>query len=95
VKFEWDSTKAASNLRRHVVSFDEATTVFADPLAATRLDPRYEVEERRFVTLGHSSAHRLIVVAHVDRGDRIRIITARSATGRERRTYEAGEEGRR
>ena len=95
MKFEWDSAKAESNLGKHGVSFDEATTVFGDPLAASRLDPRHEAEEKRLVTLGHSSVNRLIVVAHVDRRDRIRIISARLATGRERRTYEAGEEGRR
>jgi uncharacterized DUF497 family protein len=89
VQFEWDAEKAAANLVRHGVSFDEASTVFGDPLAGTILDPRHSEEELRFVTIGLSTNQRLLVVAHSDRDDRVRIITARRATRRERRKYES------
>ena len=88
VEFEWDAEKAAYNLAKHGVSFDEASTVFGDPLAGTILDPRHSVGERRFVTVGHSERGSLIVVVHVERDGRIRIINARQATRRERRKYE-------
>jgi uncharacterized protein len=88
MQFEWDTKKAAYNLAKHEVSFDEASTVFGDPLAGTILDPRHSVEERRFVTIGHSSAGSLIVVIHAERDDRTRIISARRATRREKRRYE-------
>lgn len=88
MEFEWDARKAAQNLSRHGVSFDEASTVFGDPLAATVRDPRHSVGEFRFVTIGLSTSDRFLVVAHTDRDDRIRIISARRATRRERRQYE-------
>jgi hypothetical protein len=88
VQFEWNAEKAAYNLAKHSVSFDEASTVFGDPLAGTILDPRHSVEEQRFATIGHSARGSLLVVVHVERGDRIRIISARHATPRERRKYE-------
>jgi hypothetical protein len=91
--FEWDPTKAARNLSKHRVSFDEASTVFGDPFAGTIFDPRHSGEEPRFVTIGLSTSHRLIVVAHTEREDRIRIISARQATRRERRTYESEKQG--
>jgi uncharacterized DUF497 family protein len=91
VRFEWDPAKAQSNLRKHGVSFVEAATVFWDPLAATTIDPRPEEEaEVRFVTVGTSKRGRLLVVAHCDRGDAIRIISAREPTRRERLSYEEG-----
>lgn len=88
MKFEWDEKKAAENLRKHGVSFDEATTVFGDPLAITYHDPMHSIEEDRFLTFGYSSSGRLIVVSHVDRGDRIRPMSARAVTRQERNDYE-------
>jgi uncharacterized DUF497 family protein len=88
MKFEWDAAKARSNLRKHGVSFEEASTVFYDTLAATGADPDHSAHEDRFVTFGLSSQGRLLVVAHADRNDSIRIITARPATSPERRIYE-------
>ena len=88
MQFEWDTKKATYNLAKHGVSFNEASTVFGDPLAGTILDPRHSVEEKRFVTIGHSAGGSLIVVIHVERDNRTRIISARRATRRERRKYE-------
>jgi hypothetical protein len=88
MQFEWDSAKARSNLRKHGVSFEEASTVFYDTLAATGADPDHSVGEDRFITFGMSSQDRLLVVAHTDRDDAIRIISARTATPPERRIYE-------
>jgi uncharacterized DUF497 family protein len=86
--FEWDRTKAERNLKSHRVSFDEAVTVFYDPLAATFDDPDHSVDERRLITVGHSSRGRLLVVVHVEHGDNIRIISARLTTARERKRHE-------
>ena len=90
MRFEWDAAKARANLRKHGVSFEEASTVFYDELAATGADPDHSVGEARFVTFGVSSDNRLLVVSHADRGDTIRIISARMATPPERRIYEEG-----
>jgi uncharacterized DUF497 family protein len=90
VRFEWNASKAAANLRKHGVSFHEAASVFFDPLAATGDDPDHSLEERRFVTFGMSSSGRLLVVGHAQRDDAIRIITARTATRAERNLYEKG-----
>jgi uncharacterized DUF497 family protein len=87
-QFTWDPQKAASNLRKHKVGFPEAATAFADPLSLTIPDPDHSVGEERFVLIGQSERRRLVVVAHVERGDLIRIISARLATRRERKTYE-------
>ena len=89
MQFEWDAWKAARNLAKHGISFDEASTVFGDPLAGTIPDPGRSVEEERLVTIGHSDRGTLIVVIHVERGSRTRIISARRATRRERRRYES------
>lgn len=89
--FEWDEEKSRKNLRKHGVSFDEASTIFGDPLSVTIDDPRHSFRELRWVTLGHSARHRLLAVVHTDRGGRIRIISARVATRYERETYEEGE----
>jgi uncharacterized DUF497 family protein len=86
--FEWDDAKATSNLRKHGVSFDDAVTVFDDPLAVTRDDPDHSEDELRFVTIGSSKAGHLLVVCHSDRPDRIRLISARKANRRERRYHE-------
>jgi uncharacterized DUF497 family protein len=85
--FEWDPRKAAANLAKHGVSFDEGSTVFGDPLAGTIGDPVHSADEARFITIGRSDQDRVIVVVHTDREDKIRIISARPATRRERRTY--------
>ena len=89
MQFEWDRAKAESNVRKHRVSFDEAVTVFYNPLAATFDDPGHTVGERRLITVGHSSRGRLLVVAHAERAETIRIISARLATARERKRHEA------
>ena len=91
-EFEWDPAKAASNQERHGVSFVEAATVFFDPLSITMSDPVHSVDEQRFVITGISYQHRALVVVHVDRGVRIRIISARVATPSERKRYESGTE---
>ncbi len=88
LRFTWDPAKAAANLRKHGVSFIEASTAFADSLSATIPDPDHSVGEERFVLMGLSDRGRLLVVAHVERGDLIRIISARLASRRERKTYE-------
>ncbi len=88
MRFEWDRRKAQSNLRKHGVSFDEAVTVFYDPLAATVDDPDHSAGEQRFITIGYSSRHRLLVVSHTERAGAIRIINARRATARERKRHE-------
>jgi len=86
--FEWNPTKAAANLKRHGVSFDEAATTFQDPLARLHDDPGHSVAERREVIVGHSSQGRLLLVCFTHRGSTIRLISARPATRRERRDYE-------
>ena len=90
MRFEWNALKAARNLRKHGVSFDEASSVFFDSLSATGDDPDHSLEERRFVTFGISSSRRLLVVTHMEQRDGIRIITARLATRTERKLYEEG-----
>jgi uncharacterized DUF497 family protein len=87
VQFEWDRDKAAANLRKHRVDFREASTVLHDPLSTTFPDPG-SGGEQRFVTMGTSALGHLLVVAHSDRGDTIRLISARRVTRRERRFYE-------
>lgn len=88
MKFTWDPAKAAQNLIDHGVSFDEATTVFGDALAATIPDPDHSIGEERLITMGQSSGGKLLVVSHIEEGDTIRIISARRATPHERRDYE-------
>lgn len=89
MQFTWDSAKAEQNFLAHGVSFQEAATVFGDPLAGTIPDPDHSVGEERLVTIGQSSAGQLLVVCHVEQGDTIRIISARRATSHEREDYEA------
>jgi len=88
--FEWDAEKARTNLRKHRVSFDEAATAFADPLSLTIPDPDHSLGEERFVLVGLSNRGRIVVVAHVERDGRIRLISARLASKRERHRYEEG-----
>jgi uncharacterized DUF497 family protein len=88
--FEWDDAKAESNERNHGVTFTQAMTVFADPLSITAYAPYHADDEDRFLTLGISVDGRLRVVSHTDRGDLVRIISARKASRRERKDYEDG-----
>ena len=88
VNFEWDPAKARQNRRKHRVSFQEAATVFGDPLAVTYPDPDHSVSEQRFITVGMSGAGRVLMLAHLDRNENIRIISARKTTRRERKHYE-------
>lgn len=87
-KFEWDAQKAQDNVKKHGVGFDEALTVFADPLANIFDDPDHSSDERRELIIGHSAAQRLLIVSFTERGRRTRIIGAREATPRERKAYE-------
>lgn len=86
--FEWDEKKARSNAGKHGISFDEGSTVFGDPLSLTIPDPSHSEVEERFVTMGSSHRGKLLVVVHTERGDNIRIISARPANRRERKAYE-------
>jgi uncharacterized DUF497 family protein len=86
--FEWGEAKAKTNLRKHGVSFDEAQTVFTDPLAMTIPDPDHSADEARFIIIGESDKKRILVVAHTERKKKIRLISARKATRSEREKYE-------
>jgi uncharacterized protein len=95
VRFDWDLVKAATDLARYGVSFEEALTVFGDPLSRTDPDPDHSEDEQRFITVGMSAGGRVTVVWHADRVDDageeiVRIIGARRATPRERKAYESG-----
>ena len=86
--FEWDANKAGDNLAKHAVSFQEATTVFGDSFSLTIPDPAHSQAENRFIILGRSHQGRLLVVVHTERGDNIRVISARPVSRRERKDYE-------
>jgi uncharacterized DUF497 family protein len=86
--FEWDTNKAKKNIKVHGVSFDEASTVFKDNLSLTIYDPLHSEEEDRLILIGNSCKNRLLVIVHMERGDKIRIITARKAAKKERKQYE-------
>ncbi len=88
MKFVWDAAKAASNLRKHGVGFEEASSVFLDPLSATGADPDHSIGEERWLTFGASAVGRVLVVSYTDRRDTIRIISARPCTAIERKLYE-------
>lgn len=88
--FDWDSKKAATNLRKHGVSFDEAATVFLDPHAVSGHDPDHSIGEERYITFGYSRLGRLLAVCHTYRPERIRIVNARRVTRGERKLYEEG-----
>jgi uncharacterized protein len=90
MRFEWDPVKAAANLRKHGVSFDEASTVFGDVLSVSGRDLAHSAGEVRFVTIGISSEGRILVVCHTDRRNVIRIFSARPATRKEKKIYEEG-----
>ena len=91
MKFDWDPVKAAENLANHEVSFEEAQSIFGDPLATTITDPDHSVGEGRFLTAGLSIQQRLLIVWHTEEAEIIRIIGAREVTAHERRIYESGE----
>ena len=87
-EFEWDDEKAIINLKKHRVSFEEGTTIFNDPLFATIPDPDHSKEEERYISIGISVQGRLLVIAHTERKERIRLISCRKATNTERKSYE-------
>ena len=88
LEFEWDKDKASSNQKKHRVTFEEAATVFADPVAAIFDDEAHSGEEEREIIIGHSAENRLLLVCFTERAGAIRIISARRATKKERRDYE-------
>ena len=88
MRFEWDRRKAESNLSKHEVDFDEARSVFEDPLFVAFEDPDHSIGEQRFLLLGRSSRDRILVVAYTEREEAIRLISARKATRKERHAYE-------
>ena len=87
--FEWDEEKAASNVEKHGVSFQVASTIFMDSLSSTISDPLHSFEEQRFITIGESTEREILVVVHTQRDTKIRIISAREATRREHQSYES------
>ena len=86
--FEWDPEKAAENLRKHGVPFEEAETVFDDPLSKTLLDPDHSEGEERYLEIGYSRRRRLLLVSYTEREGRVRVVSARRVTRKERRNYE-------
>jgi uncharacterized DUF497 family protein len=90
LSFEWDPRKAAANVRKHRLSFEEARTAFAEPLGRVVDDPRHSTYEEREVLIGRTDRGRLVAVMFTERGDTVRIISARHATRRERMNYEEG-----
>ena len=91
MQFEWNPDKADLNLKKHGVSFNDASTVLNDLLSVTFPDPDHSYGEERYVIIGLAHTHRLLIVSHTDRGDRVRLISAREANQHERRFYETGE----
>jgi uncharacterized DUF497 family protein len=90
MQFEWNENKAASNLSKHEVSFEEAKTVFDDPLYVEFYDPDHSEDEERYLIVGESNRGRLLIVSYTKRGDSIRLISAREVTRTEREAYEEG-----
>jgi uncharacterized protein len=90
MRFEWDESKAASNLSKHGVSFEEAKTVFDDPLYVDFYDPAHSDDEDRYLIVGESNQRRLLIVSYTERGSLIRLISAREVTRTEREVYEEG-----
>jgi len=90
MEFEWDEEKAAANLADHKVSFDEAKTVFDDPLYVDFYDPDHSYDEQRYLIVGESRQGRLLIVSYTERGDAVRLISAREVTSAERKAYEEG-----
>jgi len=90
MEFEWNPDKSEANLKKHGISFHEASTVFDDPLAITFNDPYHSIREHRFLTFGYSRMDHLLVVVHAERHGKTRVISARRATRQERKIYEDG-----
>ena len=90
MEFEWDEEKATANLAKHRVSFEEAKTVFDDPLYVDFYDPDHSINEHRYIIIGESQQRRLIIVSYTERDDIVRLISAREVTGGERKTDEEG-----
>ena len=90
MEFTWDEKKAAANLAEHGVSFDEAKTVFDDPLYVDFYDPDHSYDEHRYLIVGESRQSRLLIVSYTERGDSVRLISAREVTVSERKAYEEG-----
>ncbi len=90
MEFEWDEEKAAANLAKHGVSFEEAKTVLVDPLSVDFYDPDHTLDEHRYLIIGESQQRRLLIVSYTERDDLVRLISAREVTGSERETYEEG-----
>ncbi len=91
MEFEWDQSKGVSNLRKHGIGFEDATSIFGDPLAFTFRDPDHSVGEARFLTFGVTRTGELLVISHASRNNRTRLISARRATRAERQIYEEGQ----
>lgn len=91
IKIIWSDRKNRQNIRKHRVDFNEARTIFDDPLQISKDDPDHSFDERRFITVGISNQNRLLIIAHTFDDDKIRIITARKPTKGERKTYEEGD----
>jgi len=90
LRFEWNDKKARLNIRKHGIAFEEASTVFGDPLSITIPDTVHSIDEDRFITIGTSVKNKLLIVVHTDCDDIIRIISVRKATGNEKKQYENG-----
>ncbi len=90
MEFEWDTQKAKSNLSKHDISFEEAKSVFEDPLYVDFYDPDHSEAEHRYIIIGESSKHRILLVSYTERGDKIRLISARQATKQEIKAYQEG-----
>ena len=85
--FEWDDTKALENLKKHLIAFEEALTLFNDPFAVTWYDPDHSISEHRFISIGISVKNRILIVCHTDRNGSVRIISSRKSTKRETSIY--------
>jgi len=90
MEFEWDTQKAKSNLSKHDISFEEAKSVFEDPLYVDFYDPDHSEAEHRYIIIGESSKNRILLVSYTERGDKIRLISARQATKQEIKAYQEG-----
>jgi len=90
-RFAWDAGKAAKNMEKHAVLFEEAATIFEDPMFIMLVDDEHSVDEERYITIGLSEHGRLLVVAHTERGDQVRIISARKASKKEEQFYAEAE----
>ena len=91
MRFEWDEQKAKANWKKHGVSFEEARTIFDDPLYVDFYDPDHSLDEHRYIIIGESGRGRVLIVSYTGRTDRIRLINARKVTDTERQTYEEGQ----